>query len=132
MKNTTVLTVTQLNTYIKSLFEGDVHLSSVYLVGEISNFTNHYRTGHFYFTLKDDASAIKAVMFRSNAQRLRFLPENGMRVLLRGRVSVFERDGQYQVYVDDMQPDGVGALTVAYEQLKAKLEAQGLLSLIHI
>ncbi len=126
MKNTTVLTVTQLNTYIKSLFEGDVHLSSVYLVGEISNFTNHYRTGHFYFTLKDDASAIKAVMFRSNAQRLRFLPENGMRVLLRGRVSVFERDGQYQVYVDDMQPDGVGALTVAYEQLKAKLEAQGL------
>ena len=126
MKNATVLTVTQLNTYIKSLFEGDVHLSSVYLVGEISNFTNHYRTGHFYFTVKDDACAVKAVMFRSNVQRLRFLPENGMRVLLRGRVSVFERDGQYQLYVDDMQPDGVGALTVAYEQLKAKLEAQGL------
>ena len=126
IKNTTVLTVTQLNTYIKSLFEGDIHLSSVYLVGEISNFTNHYRTGHFYFTVKDDASAIKAVMFRSNAQRLAFMPENGMRVLLRGRVSVFERDGQYQLYVDDMQPDGVGALTVAYEQLKAKLEAQGL------
>ncbi len=126
MKSTTVLTVTQLNTYIKSLFEGDVHLSSVYLVGEISNFTNHYRTGHFYFTIKDDACAIKAVMFRSNAQRLRFLPENGMRVLLRGRVSVFERDGQYQLYVDDMQPDGVGALTVAFEQLKTKLEEQGL------
>ena len=126
MKSTTVLTVTQLNTYIKSLFEGDLHLSSVYLVGEISNFTNHYRTGNFYFTVKDDASAIKAVMFRSNAQRLHFMPENGMRVLLRGRVSVFERDGQYQLYVDDMQPDGVGALTVAYEQLKAKLEAQGL------
>lgn len=126
MKNATVLTVTQLNTYIKSLFEGDVHLSSVYLVGEISNFTNHYRTGHFYFTVKDDACAVKAVMFRSNVQQLRFLPENGMRVLLRGRVSVFERDGQYQLYVDDMQPDGVGALTVAYEQLKAKLEAQGL------
>ena len=126
MKNATVLTVTQLNTYIKSLFEGDVHLSSVYLVGEISNFTNHYRTGHFYFNVKDDACAVKAVMFRSNVQRLRFLPENGMRVLLRGRVSVFERDGQYQLYVDDMQPDGVGALMVAYEQLKAKLEAQGL------
>ena len=126
MKNSTVLTVTQLNTYIKLLFDGDAHLSSVYLVGEISNFTNHYRTGHYYFTVKDDASAVKAVMFRSNAQRLRFLPENGMRVLLRGRVSVFERDGQYQLYVDDMQPDGVGALTVAYEQLKAKLEAQGL------
>lgn len=126
MNNIPVITVSQINTYIKSLIDGDLNLSSVFVVGEISNFTNHYRTGHFYFTLKDEMSAIKAVMFRSSAQRLKFIPENGMRVILRGRVSVFERDGQYQLYVDDMQPDGAGALNVAFEQLKAKLEAQGL------
>ncbi len=126
MNSIPVVTVTQINTYIKSLIDGDLNLASVFVVGEISNFTNHYRTGHFYFTLKDENSAIKAVMFRSSAQRLKFMPENGMRVILRGRVSVFERDGQYQLYVDDMQPDGAGALNVAFEQLKAKLEAQGL------
>lgn len=124
--NTPVLSVGQINTYIKSLIDGDPNLSSVFVVGEISNFTNHYRTGHFYFTLKDKDSAIKAVMFRSSAQHLRFMPENGMSVIIRGRISVFERDGQYQLYVDDMQPDGIGALNIAYEQLKAKLEAQGL------
>ena len=126
MNSIPVVTVTQVNTYIKSLIDGDLNLASVFVVGEISNFTNHYRTGHFYFTLKDENAAIKAVMFRSSAQRLKFMPENGMRVILRGRVSVFERDGQYQLYVDDMQPDGAGALNVAFEQLKAKLEAQGL------
>ncbi len=126
MNNIPVVTVSQINTYIKSLIDGDLNLASVFVIGEISNFTNHYRTGHFYFTLKDDTSAIKAVMFRSSAQRLKFLPENGMRVILRGRVSVFERDGQYQLYVDDMQPDGAGALNIAFEQLKTKLEAQGL------
>ncbi len=124
--NIPVLTVGQINTYIKSLIDGDPNLSNVFLVGEISNFTNHYRTGHFYFTLKDQDAAIKAVMFRGSAQRLRFVPENGMRVIIRGRISVFERDGQYQLYADDMQPDGAGALNIAYEQLKAKLEAQGL------
>lgn len=124
--NTPVLTVGQINTYIKSIIDGDPNLSTVFVVGEISNFTNHYRTGHFYFTLKDKDSAIKAVMFRSSAQRLRFMPENGMSVIIRGRISVFERDGQYQLYADDMQPDGVGALNIAFEQLKAKLEAQGL------
>lgn len=124
--NVPVLTVGQINTYIKSLIDGDPNLNNVFLVGEISNFTNHYRTGHFYFTLKDQEAAIKAVMFRSSAQRLRFMPENGMRVIIRGRISVFERDGQYQLYADDMQPDGMGALNIAYEQLKAKLEAQGL------
>lgn len=124
--NIPVLTVGQINTYIKSLIDGDPNLNNVFLVGEISNFTNHYRTGHFYFTLKDQEAAIKAVMFRSSAQRLRFMPENGMRVIIRGRISVFERDGQYQLYADDMQPDGMGALNIAYEQLKAKLEAQGL------
>lgn len=123
--NIPVLTVGQINTYIKSLIDGDENLNNVFLVGEISNFTNHYRTGHFYFTLKDQDAAIKAVMFRGSAQRLRFMPENGMRVIIRGRISVFERDGQYQLYADDMQPDGTGALNIAYEQLKAKLEAQG-------
>ncbi|MEE1283304.1 MAG: exodeoxyribonuclease VII large subunit, partial [Acutalibacteraceae bacterium] len=124
--NIPVLTVGQINTYIKSLIDGDPNLANVFVVGEISNFTNHYRTGHFYFTLKDSESAIKAVMFRGSAQRLRFMPENGMRVIIRGRISVFERDGQYQLYADDMQPDGIGALNIAFEQLKAKLEAQGL------
>ncbi len=126
MNNIPVLTVGQINTYIKSIIDGDPNLNYIFVVGEISNFTNHYRTGHYYFTLKDESSAIKAVMFRNSAQRIKFVPENGMRVILRGRVSVFERDGQYQLYVDDMQPDGAGALNLAFEQLKAKLEAQGL------
>ncbi|MBQ7100759.1 MAG: exodeoxyribonuclease VII large subunit [Clostridia bacterium] len=126
MNNIPVLTVGQINTYIKSIIDGDPNLNYIFVVGEISNFTNHYRTGHYYFTLKDESSAIKAVMFRSSAQRIKFVPENGMRVILRGRVSVFERDGQYQLYVDDMQPDGAGALNLAFEQLKARLEAQGL------
>ena len=126
MNNTTVLTVTQLNTYIKSLIDGDMLLHSVFVVGEISNFTNHYRTGHYYMTIKDENAAIKAVMFRSANQRLRFMPESGMRVIVRGRVSVFERDGQYQLYVEDMQPDGLGALNLAFEQLKNRLAGEGL------
>lgn len=121
-----VITVSQLNFYIKSLFEADENLSYIYLSGEISNFTNHYRTGHLYMTLKDETSSVKAVMFRSSAARLKFMPENGMKVIVRGRVSVFERDGQYQVYIDDMQPDGAGALAVAFEQLKLKLQKEGL------
>ncbi|MCR4615311.1 MAG: exodeoxyribonuclease VII large subunit [Clostridiales bacterium] len=124
--NSPVLTVTQLNTYIKSLIDGDFNLSRVFVCGEISNFTNHYRTGHYYFTVKDTASSIKAVMFKTSNQRLKFMPENGMSVILRGRVSVFERDGQYQLYVDDMQPDGLGALNLAFEQMKNRLEKEGL------
>lgn len=124
-----VITVSQLNFYIKSLFDSDVNLSYVFLSGEISNFTNHYRTGHLYMTLKDANASVKAVMFRSSAARLKFVPENGMKVIVKGRVSVFERDGQYQVYIDDMQPDGAGALTIAFEQLKAKLQKQGLFDL---
>ena len=122
----TILSVTQLNTYIKSIIDGDMLLRSLYVVGEISNFTNHYRTGHFYLTLKDESCAVKAVMFASANRRLKFMPENGMKVIVRGRVSVFERDGQYQLYIDDMQPDGLGALNLAFEQLKNKLKAEGM------
>ncbi len=124
--NSPVITVSQLNSYIKSVIDGDGILSSIYICGEISNFTNHYRTGHFYMVLKDANASIKAVMFRSSALRLRFMPENGMMVIVKGHISVYERDGQYQLYIDDMQPDGAGALSVAYEQLKNKLASQGL------
>ena len=123
-----VLSVTQLNTYIRSLFEQDEHLAHVFVAGEISNFTNHYRSGHLYFSLKDGQCAVKAVMFARYAERLRFLPEDGMRVIARGRVSVYEATGQYQFYVEDLQPDGVGALSLAFEQLKARLGKEGLFS----
>lgn len=127
----TVLTVTQLNNYVKRLLDGDYSLNCVFMVGEISNFNNHYRTGHMYFTLKDENSAIKAVMFKSNAQRLRFMPEDGMSVIVRGRVSLFEAAGAYQIYIDDMQPDGVGALTLQFEQLKRKLAEEALFNVSH-
>lgn len=120
------LTVSQLNLYVKSLLESDPRLSDVYVVGEISNFTDHARSGHLYLSLKDDGALVRAVMFRSAASRLRFSPQNGMRVLCRGRISLYDRDGQYQYYIEDMQPDGVGALSVAFEQLKQKLAADGL------
>ena len=125
MQGPMTLTVTEVNEYIKMLLDGNALLMDVMVKGEISNFTNH-RTGHFYFSLKDEGGLIRAVMFRMSAQRLNFLPENGMKVILRGRISSFVRDGQYQIYVNDIQPDGVGALYVAYEQLKRRLEAEGL------
>ncbi len=121
-----ILTVTQLNEYIKTVIEGQPILRSLYIKGEISNFTNHYKTGHFYFTLKDEGGLIRSVMFKGSADKLKFAPENGMRVIAHGRVSAYVRDGQYQFYADDMEPDGVGALYIAYEQLKAKLEKEGL------
>lgn len=121
-----IITVSELNEYLKMLFEYDEILRNVYVKGEISNFTNHYKTGHFYFSLKDAGGAVKAVMFRSSAAKLKFMPENGMRVILGGRVSVFPRDGQYQIYAETMEPDGIGSLYIAYEQLKAKLEKEGL------
>lgn len=127
----TVLTVTQINTYIKSLIDYDDNLKNIYVSGEISNFTNHYRTGHFYFTLKDDKSAIKAVMFNQYAGMIRFEPYNGLKVIIRARLSVFERDGVYQLYVTDMQPDGLGQLNLAYEQLKSRLEEEGLFESIY-
>lgn len=131
MQNTLVLSVSQLNRYIKMNFDADENLTNIFISGEISNFTNHYRTGHLYFTLKDDSAAVRAVMFNSSAKRLKFMPEDGMKVIARGRVSVYEASGQYQLYVDDMQPDGVGALNLAYEQLKEKLQKEGLFSELH-
>lgn len=121
-----VLTVSQLNYYVRSQFDSDPMLRNLFVRGEISNFTNHYRSGHFYMSLKDENAVIKAVMFKNSARRLSFLPENGMKVIAFGRASLYDRDGQYQFYIDDMQPDGLGALHAAFEQLKAKLEAQGL------
>ena len=119
------LSVTQLNEYLKMVIEGDRVLSNVFVRGEISNF-KLYSSGHAYFTLKDDAGQLKSVMFRSYFSRLAFLPEDGMRVIAHGRVSVYETSGQYQLYVDDLQPDGAGSLAMRFEQLKRKLAAEGL------
>lgn len=121
------LTVAQVNEYVKMLLDSDALLGKgVWVRAEISNFKHHYATGHFYFSIKDDAALMRAVMFRSSAQKLGFEPKDGMRVLVHGKVSAFVRDGQYQLYVDDMVPDGVGALYFAFEQLKKKLEGEGL------
>ncbi len=121
-----VLTVSQVNSYVKMLMDSDTHLKNIFITGEISNFNNNYRSGHLYFSLKDERSLIKSVMFSSNASRLRFKPADGMKVIVSGRVSVYEASGQYQLYVESMQPDGIGALTIAYEQLKEKLSEEGL------
>ena len=121
------ISVTELNRYMKEKVAGDEFLNNVYVKGEISNFKNHY-TGHMYFTLKDENSLIKCIIFKSYAEKLKFLPKDGMKVMLFGSVSVFERDGVYQIYGKAMQEDGVGSLYTAYEELKAKLEAEGLFS----
>lgn len=120
-----VYEVSQINEYLKLRFEEDDFLSAVFIRGEISNY-KLYPSGHHYFSLKDANGAIRCVMFKGNAFRLRFRPENGMKVIAFGRISVFPRDGAYQLYCADMTPDGVGDLHVAFEQLKAKLQAQGL------
>ena len=120
------LTVTQVNTYIKALLDEDIHLKNIFIVGEISNFLHYFRSGHIYFTLKDENTQIKAVMFSSSASRLKFKPCDGMKVLCRGRISLYDKDGAYQLYVDDMQPDGIGSLTIAFEQMKEKLSKEGL------
>ncbi len=120
------LSVSQLNEYVKMLMDSDRILGNVWLRGELSNFKNHYSTGHFYFSLKDEGALVRGVMFRSYASRVQFAPGDGMKVLVHGRVTAFVRDGQYQIYVDEMIPDGAGALHLAFEQLKAKLAAEGL------
>lgn len=121
-----VLTVSQLNYYIKSVIENDPRLGVVLVSGEISNLTDHYRSGHIYLSLKDQRCVVRAVMFAGNARRLQFRPQDGMKVLCRGRISVYEPSGQYQLYIEDMQPDGVGSLALAFEQLKNKLGQEGL------
>jgi exodeoxyribonuclease VII large subunit len=121
-----VLSVSQLNFYIKSIIDADRKLYDLYVSGEISNFTRHFRTGHLYFTLKDKSSAIKVVMFSKAADRLRFTPEDGMQVIVRGRVSVFERDGTYQLYAESIEAQSVGELAAALERLKQKLKSEGL------
>ena len=122
--------ISELNNYIKSILDKDTFLNKVYLKGEISNFKNHTR-GHLYFTLKDDTSRISAVMFYSSAVKLTFTPEDGMNVLVTGRISAYPAQGSYQIYVEAMEPDGLGALYIEYEKLKKKLAAQGLFAPEH-
>ena len=126
-----VLSVSQINFYIKSIIENDGSLQFVLVTGEISNLTVHQRSGHIYLSLKDSNSVISAVMFAGNARQLKFRLENGMKVICRGRISVYEPSGRYQLYIEDMQPDGVGALTLAFEQLKKSLAQKGLFDNAH-
>ncbi|MGM9557570.1 MAG: exodeoxyribonuclease VII large subunit [Oscillospiraceae bacterium] len=125
-----ILSVSQVNAYIKSMMDNDALLCNVCVRGEISNY-KLYPSGHHYFSIKDADGALRCVMFRSSAVRLRFRPENGMKVLVTGRISVFPRDGAYQLYCTSLTPDGVGDLYVAFEQLKAKLAAEGLFDPAH-
>ena len=120
-----ILSVTQLNRYVGFKLKEDRALQSVLVRGEITNFTNHYRSGHLYFTLRDAESCVKAVMFRSHAQRLKFLPQEGMNVIAAASAALYERDGAFQIYVTDLQPDGTGGKALALEQLKKKLTAMG-------
>ncbi len=120
------LTVTQVNRFLKSLVDGDGRLRDIYIAGEISDFSRSARTGHLFFSLKDESSSIKAVMFAGAARNLKFMPGDGMRVIIRGQVTVYDATGQCQLYAQDIQPDGVGALAAAYEQLKERLAAEGL------
>lgn len=124
------LTVSQINNFIKDYLDNLPTLRNVYVKGEISNLKIYPGTGHIYCTLKDEESCLKAVMF-GGASKLKFRPEDGMKVICRGRISVFVRDGTYQLYVDNMEPDGIGSLYIAFEQLKAKLEAEGLFAAEH-
>lgn len=121
-----VISVTGLNYYVKSLLEEDINLADIAVEGEISNFVNHYKSGHYYFALKDEKSLIKTVMFSAYNKKLSFIPENGMKVIVRGRVSLYERDGTYQLYATDMFQSGIGLQHLAFEKLKEKLYKEGL------
>ena len=125
MNNSNYITVSEVNKYIKDIINNDLLLKKVYLRGEISNFKAHSR-GHYYFTLKDENSRIAAVMFAFNNKNLKFVPYDGMKVLVTGKIDVYEASGSYQIYVEDMSPDGIGALYVAFEELKKKLNSEGL------
>lgn len=125
-----VYSVSELNNYVKGILDSNENLKYIFVEGEISNYKAHY-SGHLYMTVKDEISAVKAVMFAGNASKLRFRPENGMKILAFGTVSLFPRDGSYQLYISDMQPDGIGALSIAFEQLKKKLQAEGLFAPEH-
>ena len=120
-----VISVNALNIYVKSVLESDSVLQDITLKGEISSFIYHKKSGHFYFNLKDEHSSVKAIMFRGSAQQLGFIPENGMRVIVRCRVSLYETDGTFQIYIDHLFPDGAGAAQIAFEQLKNKLQEEG-------
>lgn len=126
-----IISVSQLNYYVKSLLDNDAHLSGIFVTGEISNLKDHYRSGHIYFSLKDRNAVVSAVMFSGNARNLKFKLEEGMKVIAFCRASLYEVTGNYQIYVEDIQPDGIGALTIAFEQLKKKLEDKGLFSPEH-
>ena len=126
-----VISVSALNQYVKTLLDANDILFDLALRGEIANFVQNSRSGHCYFSLRDEASSVKAVMFRSDARRLGFRPEEGMKVIVRCRATLYERDGAFQVYVNDMFPDGIGSAQLAFEQLKAKLEQEGLFAPEH-
>ena len=128
MQKDLIFSVSEINEYIKMVLESSPQLRDVWLRGEISNFKSNFSSGHLYFSLKDANSSIKAVMFRGYSQRLKFRPESGMKVVVHGKISTYTVSGDYQIIIDDMQPDGVGALAIAFEQLKAKLESEGLFS----
>ena len=125
MEQKRIFSVSEINKYIKMLFDGDELLNSISIRGEITNFKAHY-TGHYYFTLKDESSTIKCVMFKGYAQFVKFKPADGMKVVINGQISAFERDGVYQIYCKSMSPEGLGDLYLAYEQLKEKLSKEGL------
>lgn len=125
-----IFSVNEITKYIKQLFDCDAKVNNVFIQGEISNFKRHY-SGHCYFTLKDNQATIRAVMFKSRAQTLKFDPKDGMKVIAGGQVTVFERDGQYQLYVQQLLPEGIGELSLAFAQLKEKLEAEGLFADVH-
>lgn len=126
-----VISISALNGYVKSLLDNDPHLYGIAVKGEVTNFVHHYKSGHYYFSLRDERASVKAVIFRQDAKRLAFTPQEGMHVIARCRVSLYEATGSFQIYVMDMFPDGLGAAQMAFEQLKAKLAQEGLFAAEH-